>query len=124
MSGHASLRRACLLFLIALTGLPLFAGAVSSWVQGTVVLVETSGGVNNAPYFYFSLSNQPTTGCSRNGLFEFSPVIFTNKELRDRMVSLIVAAKTTGRQLTVSYDAGTAQCSDGGYPYVSQVIMH
>jgi len=97
---------------------PLYAAPTG--IVGTVVVVGPYG--DQAGTFIFSLSNQPTTGCSNNSYFEVSPTTVTDAESRRNIFATLLSAKLTGTRVDVVYDTGSF-CDTMGFPAIYSVAL-
>ncbi len=103
---------------------PIARAGWTSNVTGTIVNVQVQAGNGWEPVVVFSLTNQPKTSCTRSNAFGYAASDVPNKELRDRWISQLLAAKAAGRQVTIGYDGSTTgTCSTYGYPLVFQVTV-
>jgi len=114
----------CLTTLVA-AGLVLPARAgYNATVTGTVTFVQqmsTSLTAYSPETVVFALSTQPTLSCGSGfNNFIISPNSVTDAQTRRNLVVLLLMAKSTGGQVVVGYDTGSApgNSCDQGYPIV------
>ena len=64
-------------------------------------------------YFMFSVSTQPTSGCTSPSYFSVSAATVPDSESRNRMYSMLLLAMSTGRTVNVGYDNTGGFCDNG-----------
>lgn len=98
------------------------------FTSGTVISVFV-GGVGVSPESVtFTMSFGPqTTGCTNvnptNQVFVFNPTDIPDAQTRKNMLTLLLAARTSGIPLTVDWDNAGAHCDANGFPIPMEVGM-
>jgi hypothetical protein len=112
---------------IAILSMP--SHAAITFKAGTVVSVFTSGTGTPAESVTFTMSfaNQPT-GCPSTNqtggqVFTFTPADVSDAQTRKNMLTVILAARTSGIPLTVVWDNAGAHCDASGFPVPESVGM-
>lgn len=97
------------------------------FTSGTVLSVFVGGVGTPAESVTFIMSFAPqATGCTNVGgdkqVFVFSATDIPDAQTRKNMLTLLMAARTSGIPLTVDWDNAGAHC-DGGFPIPEEIGM-
>jgi hypothetical protein len=105
--------------------------AATTFMTGTVISVFTAAGIGTPAEsvdFTMSFPNQ-TTGCpstnqsANQQVFVFTPADISDAQTRKNMLTVILAARTSGLPLTVVFDNAGAHCDATGFPVPTSVGM-
>ncbi len=98
------------------------------FTTGTVLSVFVLGVGSPAETVNFTMSFGPqTTGCTNpnttNQVFVFNPTDISDAQTRKDMLTLLLAARTSGIPLTVDWDDAGAHCDANGFPIPMAIGM-
>jgi hypothetical protein len=117
------------LVILAMLAVQSTANATIAVVTGTIVQLSINSNINTpaTEIVIFNLTTQPAaaaTGCSAPAsFFAFSASSVTDAATRRDMLAVLLAAKTAGVSVLVSYDNAGAYCDVTGYPAVYAIQM-
>jgi hypothetical protein len=105
--------------------------AATTFMTGTVVSVFTAAGIGTPAElvdFTMSFPNPVKTGCTGTSplnqqVFTFTPADVSDAQSRKNMLTMILAARTSGLPLTVVFDNAGAHCDATGFPVPTSVGM-
>lgn len=124
------MRKAAISAILALTALicSMPSQAKLVFMTGTVLSVFVGGVGDTAESVNFIMSFGPqTTGCTNpdttNQVFVFNMNTIPDAQTRKNMLTLLLAARTSGMPLTVDWDNAGAHCDPGGFPIPMDVGM-
>jgi hypothetical protein len=119
------MRKSAISAILALSALSFSTPSHAKLVflSGTVLSVFSSGAGSSPQQVTFTMSFAPqTTGCSgpssdpTNQVFVFNPTDISDTQTRINMLTLVLAARTSGIPLTVDWDNAGADCDASGFP--------
>ena len=124
------MRRSTLAAILALSALTCSVPGYAKLVfkAGTVINVFVSGVGSPAETITFAMSfaAQPT-GCTNPNqtaqTFVYTPTDITDAQTRKDMLTLLLAARTSGIPMTVDWDDAGAHCDASGFPIPMDVGM-
>jgi hypothetical protein len=99
-------------------GLQLSANAANAVITGTITTLGVQSTEQAPPEVVDIVLNvrPPATGCPGGTAgFEFSPASVTDAQTRKNMLTLLLAAKMSGSNITIVYDNAGAYCSVNGF---------